>query len=300
MIESSGLIGVEFGEGGLSILDNSRRPRLFRIDSGSNPYSATEVYLKEVDGTTGETGVYVVTAAQKRLYETNGNSSVKPDTIVEATPNQFGVGFYFTVSGNPIDEKRYPLNPLCAVRGPSGCIVGYSQIWVDPVTGEAECETTGDCTGDGEGCEGTDDGCGGPEGEVVYAPSGGYSSITASNDTWADIPDPMTWTVAATGTYTITPYVRSATNGTGGDHYIATRLRINDTTVVTNSECMGAYGNDGDTTQDTAAMVSTGVSLTSGDVVEVQAKRYYTTTSVVSLIVSDANGRSKIHWRRTG
>jgi hypothetical protein len=96
VISGSGLIGASIGTGGVTIDDNSRGKRLFRITSGSNPYTAAEVVLDESDGSRDVTGVYDVTAAQKVLWEVNGNTSVPANTVVEATPNPSGLGFYFT------------------------------------------------------------------------------------------------------------------------------------------------------------------------------------------------------------
>ena len=96
MISGSGTIGASVGVGGVTIDDNSRGKRLFRIVSGSNPYTAVEVVLDESDGARVPTGVYDVTAAEKSLWEVNGITGVAADTVVEATPNPAGLGFYFT------------------------------------------------------------------------------------------------------------------------------------------------------------------------------------------------------------
>lgn len=93
---SGGLIGFDVSSGGAAALDNTRAARLFKIVSGTNPYTASEVYLDESDGSRVPTGVYDVTAAMKLLHEVNGVDSVKADVVVEATPNQFGTGFTFT------------------------------------------------------------------------------------------------------------------------------------------------------------------------------------------------------------
>ena len=97
MIEGAGTVGVEFGPNGISVADNTRTPRLFKIVSGTNPYTAEEVQLVEADGSRALTGVYDVTAAMKLLHEVNGVTTVQPDTVVEATPNPAGTGFYFSV-----------------------------------------------------------------------------------------------------------------------------------------------------------------------------------------------------------
>jgi hypothetical protein len=96
MIEGVGTIGVEASQGGLSVVDNARSPRLFKIVSGSNPYTATEVVLDESDGVSDPTGIYDVEAIRKELWEVNGITSVLANTIVAATPNPAGLGFYFT------------------------------------------------------------------------------------------------------------------------------------------------------------------------------------------------------------
>lgn len=96
MIDGSGDIGVSLDRGGATVADNRRIHRLYKIVSGSNPYAATQVHVDESDGSRDTSGSYDVTAAQKLLYEVNGVTTVAPDTIVEATPNPAGVGFYFT------------------------------------------------------------------------------------------------------------------------------------------------------------------------------------------------------------
>ena len=102
---SGGLIGFDVSSGGAAVLDNTRAARLFKIVSGSNPYAASEVYLNESDGTRPLTGVYDVTAAMKLLHEVNGVTTVQPDTVVEATPNPAGTGFYFSVpAGSACDS----------------------------------------------------------------------------------------------------------------------------------------------------------------------------------------------------
>lgn len=95
MIDGIGGISYDASAGGVAIGDNTRRPRLFKITAGSNPYTASEVVLLETDGSKSNTGIYDVTAAQKVLWEVNGNTSVPVNTIVEATPNAAGLGFYF-------------------------------------------------------------------------------------------------------------------------------------------------------------------------------------------------------------
>jgi hypothetical protein len=87
---------VEFSGSGFALSDNSRPLRLFKIVSGTNPYTATPVHLKESDGSRPNDGTSNITAAQKVLHEVNAVSTVKADTIVEATPNEYGTGWYFT------------------------------------------------------------------------------------------------------------------------------------------------------------------------------------------------------------
>lgn len=139
-------------------------------------------------------------------------------------------------------------------------------------------------------------------GETLYAPASGSRAITAANDTWAAIPtEPLTWTVTVAGTYDLTHEVRTASNGTGGDHFMASRLTKTTggvTTTVAGSECMGAYGSAGQTEQRNATRTVRSVALAVNDVIEVQVKRFWATTSATALVVSDANGRSSISWTR--
>lgn len=94
--DANGNIGIDFGLGGVSVSDNRRIQRLFKIVSGTNPYTANEVWLRESDGATAVTGLYQVTSAQKQLWEVNGNTSVAANTIVDGVPNPAGNGFWFS------------------------------------------------------------------------------------------------------------------------------------------------------------------------------------------------------------
>jgi hypothetical protein len=93
------LIGVSLESTGVSIADNSRTPRLFRIVSGTNPYTAVEVQLSETDGERQTTGVYDVTAESKTLWEVNGDTTVEAGRVVVGIPNPVGLGFYFDADG---------------------------------------------------------------------------------------------------------------------------------------------------------------------------------------------------------
>jgi hypothetical protein len=94
MLESSGSIGTEIGPTGLSILDNSRRIRWFRIISGSNPYAAQEIYLPEDTGTTADhDGGYTIAASESVLWALDGSTTWAAADIVVGFPNPHGLGF---------------------------------------------------------------------------------------------------------------------------------------------------------------------------------------------------------------
>ena len=95
MVSSDDLI-LSLDSGGLGASVVARPARLFKIVSGTNPYTATPVYLLETDATRNSEGVDNITAAMKLLHEVNAVSTVKADTVVEATPNQYGTGWTFT------------------------------------------------------------------------------------------------------------------------------------------------------------------------------------------------------------
>ncbi len=194
MVSGSGTAGVSLSAHGLTVDDNGRTPRLFRIVSGSNPYTADEVTLSESDGARSDTGVYDVTAAQKVLWEVNGVGNVPAGTVVEATPNPAGLGFYFTSpAGKP---SRYPLGPACIVPGTYGGIAGLSQIWYDPETGEAVCEFTALC--ESTPCEGTDIDGGAGGGGGGGSPPSGTGIVTVSGGAWGT-PGQLTGDVTTTG-----------------------------------------------------------------------------------------------------
>lgn len=92
----SGDILVGYDGGGLTFSNLARQPRLFRILSGSNPYAAEAVFLNEDTGARTAEGGVNLTTAHNLLWEVNGNTSVPANTIVEATPNPAGAGFWFT------------------------------------------------------------------------------------------------------------------------------------------------------------------------------------------------------------
>jgi hypothetical protein len=197
VIDGTGSVGYDLGAGGLALNDNTRKPRLFKIVSGSNPYTANEVILQESDGTKVTTGVYDVTAAQKLLWEVNGNTAVPVNTVVEATPNPAGLGFYFTWQG---DESAYGsgsgdgptaltvVTDICLSPGGDGGFVRKAII--NPVTVEVideYCEPIPTC-GSGEN-GGLCDDIPPPSGSGSGSGSGGvpaccsaytYSSLTAT------------------------------------------------------------------------------------------------------------------------
>lgn len=143
MISGAGTIGVTATRHGVSVADNSRTARLFKITSGANPYTASEVTLVEADGTRAVTGVYDVTSAQKVLYEINGNAAVKPGRIVIGHPNPAGVGFFFDADGLA-PTARIPVD-FCVIKS-GGNVTDIKVTWLN-ADGSTECETVPTCTG---------------------------------------------------------------------------------------------------------------------------------------------------------
>lgn len=203
-LDSSGLLSFTASAGGLTLDDNTRRPRLFKITSGSNPYAASEVTLTEVDGTKAVDG-YVVSAANKLLWEVNGVTTVAVNTIVTATPNPYGVGFYFAAGSA---AKPYVLPgsfcfDLVKTRDANGVLldvnITISQTIVHP-DGSTTCESarTTCCGGKGtlkvlvqsnSGGAGPPPGVGAPyAGRVVTA--NGTSMVTGTDGiaTFTDFP----------------------------------------------------------------------------------------------------------------
>ena len=160
MIDTSGAIGFQFGGGGLTLDDNTRLGRLFKITSGVNPYAAQEVTLNEADGAKANGG-YAATVAQKILWEVNGLTTVKADRIVLGWPNPFGVGFYFDSSLDDGCESvtfRVMIDLYISTTGsPITAITltkKFRQITVDKsgcvTLGVPYCEATSGTCADGE------------------------------------------------------------------------------------------------------------------------------------------------------
>jgi hypothetical protein len=144
MIDGAGTIGVDMGVGGLSISDNSRAVRLFKITSGSNPYTATEVFLDDADGSRVATATFDVVVAGKQLHEVNGNAKVKAGRIVIGFPNPVGAGFFFDADGLA-PTSRLPID-FCVVKNGSGYVTDIKVTWVN-ADGTTECETVPECVG---------------------------------------------------------------------------------------------------------------------------------------------------------
>lgn len=144
MITGAGTIGVDLGVGGLAVADNSRAVRLFKITSGTNPYTATEVVLTETSGTRDVTGIYDVSSTRKELYEVNGNAAVKPGRIVIGHPNPAGLGFFFDADGLA-PTARIPID-FCVVKNGSGYVTDIKVTWLND-DGTTECETVPECVG---------------------------------------------------------------------------------------------------------------------------------------------------------
>lgn len=141
MISGSGTIGVSLSHGGITVDDNSRIFRLFKIIGGSNPYTAVEVQLDEADGARLPTGVYDVDSDAKQLWEVNGNTAIKPNRVVIGQPNPAGVGFLFDVGGIA-PTTRTPL-AVCVVRT-EGVVTDIKITWQNP-DGTLDCETVSEC-----------------------------------------------------------------------------------------------------------------------------------------------------------
>ncbi len=142
MISSDDII-LGLDGGGLTASLVGRRPQLFRIVSGSNPYTGTPVYLLETDGTRPDEGTEDVTAAQKYLHEVNGNAAVKPGRIVIGFPNPFGVGYFFDAAGL-VPTSRVPV-AFCVEKS-GGNITDIRITW-ENADGATACETVPTCTG---------------------------------------------------------------------------------------------------------------------------------------------------------
>ena len=105
MFDSSGDIGFLTSAAGVSLDDNRRKGRLFKITSGTNPYAAQEVVLSEIDGSYTD-GAYTISASTKSLWEINGVASVAANTVVEGWPNPFGSGFYFDAAASALNSQN--------------------------------------------------------------------------------------------------------------------------------------------------------------------------------------------------
>lgn len=86
---------IDFDSIGATIPQFGRRDRLFKITGGTNPYSATEVWLKESTGVTADNAGWPATVANKSLWEVNGVTTVAVNVVVIGFPNPFGGGFIF-------------------------------------------------------------------------------------------------------------------------------------------------------------------------------------------------------------
>lgn len=146
------MIGVDDGDlfmasdaGGGGAISVARKPTLFRIVSGSNPYEADEYYLDETDGSRSATGGNELTAAHKMLYEVNGNAKVKPGRVVIGFPNPAGAGFFFDADGLA-PTARIPID-FCVVKS-GGNVTDIRVTWLN-ADGTTECETVPECSGGG-------------------------------------------------------------------------------------------------------------------------------------------------------
>jgi hypothetical protein len=139
---------IDWGPDGPTLPQFGRRPRLFQITSGSNPYAAFEVWLNEADGATADNGEWPATVANKSLWEVAGRTDIAAGTIVEATPNPFGEGFYF--SSPSAVFIPHPLGMPCIVetRDAYGVLTAITlkQVWVIDALGTTECRTSVACT----------------------------------------------------------------------------------------------------------------------------------------------------------
>lgn len=143
MISSTGNIGFSADSGGLGIVDSSRPVRLFKVTGGSNPYTATAVYLDETGGTRDATGEAGPTAAMSILWEVNGYTEVPANKVVIAFPNTYGQGYFFSY---PFWASQVPVD-MCVVKS-GGNVTDIRVTWQED-DGDTTCETIPECSGAG-------------------------------------------------------------------------------------------------------------------------------------------------------
>lgn len=153
---------INFDSDGAYLPQYGRAPRLFRIESGTNPYAATEVWVNEETGVVAALDGWAATVANKTLYEAAGVTTVPAGAIVEATPNTYGTGFYFKYvpsasgSGSGDTGRFTEWGRVCFSFNELGYVVGGYQEYtvIDATTGEVVefgCAPIEGC-GAGSGC----------------------------------------------------------------------------------------------------------------------------------------------------
>jgi len=141
MFDTSGDINFTSSAAGVTLEDDRRKGRLFKITSGTNPYAAQEVVLSEVDGSYTD-GAYTLSASTKGLWEINGTTTVAANTVVEGWPNPFGTGFYF--DADPAGSAGSALD----VRNTDGTAIDATttSLRFDKATGLSTAGTAGTST----------------------------------------------------------------------------------------------------------------------------------------------------------
>ena len=105
MITGGGDIQATASSSGVSLIDTARKPKLFKITSGTNPYAAVEVYLDGATGTVANyTGITISPASLNMLWELRGITTVPANTYVIAHPNPVADGWVFLYEDNTSDE----------------------------------------------------------------------------------------------------------------------------------------------------------------------------------------------------